>query len=57
MIPICSNSRIEIWSANYINGKRNDEDKNVRIIQIERGYNDDYIVEVIDKDVLKKEDK
>lgn len=52
MLPICSNSRIEIWGADYINGtriKRHDEDKNVRIVQVEHGNDNDYIVEVIDK--------
>lgn len=60
MLLICSNSRIEIWGADYINGtriKRRDEDKNVRIIQIECGNGSDYIVEVIDKGDLKKEVK
>ena len=59
MIPICSKSRIEIWSADYIDQieKRIEKDKTARIVQIEHGNNNDYIVEVIDKDVLKKEDK
>lgn len=60
MIPIYSKSRIEIWGADYINGEkkqRHEEDKNVRIIQIECGNGSDYIVEVIDKGDLKKEVK
>lgn len=48
MMPISNYSRIEIWSADYINGKRHDEDKNARIVQIEHGNNNDYIVEVVD---------
>ena len=53
MTPICSKSRIEIWSADYIDRieKRIEKDKTARIVQIEHGNNNDYIVEVIDKDV------
>ena len=46
------NSRIEIWSAKYINypKTREEKDKNVRIVQVERSGNaNDYIVEVIDR--------
>ena len=59
MIPICSKSRIEIWSSDYIDQieKRIEKDKNARIVQIEHGNNNDYIVEVVDKDVLKKEEE
>ena len=45
-------SRIEIWSANYINKNitRKEEDENVDIIQIENANVDgDYIVEISPK--------
>lgn len=45
-------SRIEIWSANYINNQgngRNNEDIDAVILQIEAGNSDDYIVEVVDE--------
>ena len=56
MISIYDNSRIEIWGAGYINNcdTRNEKDKNARIVQIECGYSDGYIVEVLDED---KEEK
>ena len=44
-------SRIEIWSAAYINRpkERGSEDINAVIIQVETGNGDgDYIVEVVD---------
>lgn len=43
-------SRIEVWSSRYINDidVRDDKDKDAIILQIERGSNGDYIVEVID---------
>lgn len=54
MIKTRSDSRIEIWSANYISklNERFDEDKNVDIIQIEPGNGDNkgYIVEVVNKE-------
>ena len=53
MVPIYDNSRIEIWGGKYINNYhniRNEADKNARIVQIERGYGDDYIVEVLDEE-------
>ena len=52
MIKKSDNSRIEIWASEYINTieNRHDEDKNVKIIQIEPGVNGkDYIVEIVDK--------
>ena len=55
MVPIRTDSRIEIWGIRYINNgeRRFDVDKNVKIIQIERGTSeDDYIVEVVDKEVV-----
>jgi hypothetical protein len=45
----CINSRIEVWSVNYINDlkRRNDKDRTVDIIQIEpSNVPNDYIVEV-----------
>lgn len=45
-------SRIEIWGYSYINNvdKRDEQDRNVEIIQIEPVNSPgDYIVEVIDK--------
>ena len=54
MVAIYDNSRIEIWCSKYINNFNNirsEADKNARIVQIEHGNNDDdYIVEVIDKE-------
>ena len=53
MVPIYDNSRIEIWCGKYINNYhdiRNEADKNARIVQIERGYGDEYIVEVLDEE-------
>lgn len=49
------NSRIEIWSSNYINEEnykqRNEKDRLARILQIEKGSGDcNYIVEVLDKE-------
>ena len=53
MQKISGNSIIEIWGGNYINdiSCRDEDDKNVEILQIERGsMKDDYIVEFIRKD-------
>ena len=53
MQKISENSTIEIWGGNYINdiSCRDENDKNVEILQIERGsVEDDYIVEFIRKD-------
>ena len=53
MVAIYDNSRIEIWCGKYINNFNNirsEADKNARIVQIEHGNGDDYIVEVIDKE-------
>ena len=53
MQKISGNSIIEIWGGNYINdiSCRDENDKNVEILQIERGsMKDDYIVEFIRKD-------
>ena len=47
-----TNTRIEIWSAEYINDvdKRTEEDKEAEIVQIEpAGTGDDYMVEVRQK--------
>lgn len=55
MIQIRTDSRIEIWGVTYINciDMRFNVDKNVKIIQIERGTSEnEYIVEVIDKEVV-----
>lgn len=52
------NSRIEIWSAKYINYPkiRDEKDKNVRIVQVERsGDANDYIVEVINREEAQEE--
>ncbi len=54
MIKSRKDSRIEIWSADYINNTkdcRQEADKDVDIIQIEHGVGDNgnYIVEVIKK--------
>lgn len=42
---------LEVWEDWYINmpDKRNEDDKEARIIQIEHGNNDMYIVEVLRK--------
>ena len=56
MVRLRRESRIEVWSSEYINdkSKRQEEDKYVEIIQIEHGIDDyDYMVEVIDKYKLK----
>lgn len=53
MQKISRNSTIEIWGRNYINNIniRAENDKNVEILQIERGSTEcDYIVEFIRKD-------
>lgn len=53
MVKISKNSVIEIWGGNYINDvdSRDEKDKNVDILQIERGsMEDDYIVELVRKD-------
>lgn len=50
MTRIRLDTRIEIWGIDYINSPdgRREEDKNAKIIQIERGSSDgDYIVEVL----------
>lgn len=52
MVPIRNNSRIEIWRSTYINNDKDcrlAEDKNAKIVQIENGDGDDYIVEVVDE--------
>lgn len=52
MISIRKDSRIEVWRATYINNDkdcREAEDKNAKIVQIEHGDGDDYIVEVVDE--------
>ena len=49
MIKIRDNSRIEIWSNEYINDveRRQEKDKKVEVIQIEIGASPkDYMVEV-----------
>lgn len=53
MKKISKNSSIEIWGGKYINNIscRDENNKNVEILQIERGsMEDDYIVEFIRKD-------
>lgn len=53
MVAIKNNTRIEIWSSSYINTlkERSDEDKNVRIVQIQPGSGQmEYIVEIEDLD-------
>ena len=53
MQKISGNSIIEILGGNYINdiSCRDEDDKNVEILQIERGsMEDEYIVEFIRKD-------
>lgn len=53
MVPIYGNSRIEIWGGRYINNynnRRTEKDKNARIVQIEHGDGDDYIVEILDEE-------
>ena len=63
MVKRSKQSVIEIWSGKYINNVdyRHSEDKNIDIIQIERGSStsNDYIVEFIRhdlKEAAKKED-
>lgn len=53
MVKTCKNSVIEVWGRDYINfvANRQPEDKNVEILQVERGTDkDDYIVEFIRKE-------
>ena len=56
MIKIYPQSRLDIWDEPYIidDNIRTEEDKKskVEIIQIEHGYMDSYIVEVIDKELM-----
>ena len=49
MVKTAQDSVIEVWGYEYINNpqKRQNEDEHAEIIQIEHGYNDDYMVEVI----------
>ena len=49
MVKTLPNSVIEIWSSSYINklNTRFPEDENAQIIHCERGFNDDYIVEIL----------
>lgn len=50
MIPVRKNSKIEVCSADYINKHyNNEEDKDSKIVQIEHGYNGDYIVELVNR--------
>lgn len=50
MIPVRKDSKIEVWGGTYINKHyNNEEDKNSKIVQIENGYNGDYIVELINE--------
>lgn len=49
MIKQREGSRLEVWSANYINfpDSRYEEDKKAVILQIEHSVADQYMVEVI----------
>ena len=49
MVKTLPNSVIEIWNDNYINNltERFAEDENAQIIQCERGFNNNYIVEIL----------
>ena len=44
-----NDSIVEVWDRDYVNfpDKRNEEDREAQIIQIEHGYEDDYIVEIV----------
>ena len=44
-----NDSIVEVWDRDYVNfpDERNEEDKEAQIIQIEHGYEDDYIVEIV----------
>ena len=62
MVKAYKNSVIEVWGRDYINFVKDRylEDRNVEILQIERGSDkDDYIVEFIrheSEETTKKED-
>lgn len=46
------NSRLEIWTAMYINNEliRIEADRNVDIVQIEKGQGTGYIVEIVERE-------
>ena len=56
MIRTRNDSRIEIWGSMYINKvmTRTDDDDNAVVIQAEHADNDNFIVEIVDSDLLVK---
>lgn len=57
MVRKYPDSRIEIWSADYINNNcvRQEQDKNVKIMQIETGTSGkQYIVEIVPEAEIEK---
>jgi hypothetical protein len=63
MVKSRKDSRIEVWSADYINNRndcRQEVDKDVDIVQIEHGVGDsngNYMVEIVDKKNPEEEKK
>lgn len=53
MVKTREDSRIEVWSNQYINNPkyREDKDRDMVIIQMEHGKHNDYIVEVAPKNI------
>ena len=51
MKQIRNDSIIAVWSRNYLNcpQNRDDEDKDVTIMQVEHSIGDDYLVEFVKK--------
>jgi len=46
------NGRLEIWTEVYINNEeiRLDRDRDVEIVQIEKGHGTEYIVEIVERE-------
>lgn len=53
MVRICTNSRIRVWESYLVNNPRQRDycDQNVEIVQIEHVGGDDYMVEIVDKNL------
>ena len=53
------NSRIEVWNVYYINNddnRRSITDRDVVIVQVEHAHDDQYIVEIVDREDFEDED-
>ena len=53
MVRTCENSRIRVWESYLVNNPRQRDycDQNVEIVQIEHVGGDDYMVEIVDKNL------